>query len=55
MRAGHHLQAAVLNFKAGIPENYFLDGSWNLYWDEATDQIIHLLQYLVRLPEYQLT
>ncbi|MCB0528819.1 MAG: DUF1800 domain-containing protein [Saprospiraceae bacterium] len=50
-----HLQAAVLNFKAGIPENYFLDGSWNLYWDEATDQIIHLLQYLVRLPEYQLT
>ena len=50
-----HLQAAILNFKAGIPENYFLDGSWNLYWDEAPQQIINLLSYLIKLPEYQLT
>jgi hypothetical protein len=50
-----HLTAATLNFKAGIPENYFLDGSWNLYWDEAPDQIVNLLLYLIRLPEYQLT
>ena len=50
-----HLQAAVLHFKAGIPENYFLDGSWNLYWDEAPQQIVNLINFLVKLPEYQLT
>lgn len=50
-----HLQAAVINFKAGIPENYFQDGSWNLYWNEAPYQIVNLLYYLVRLPEFQLT
>jgi uncharacterized protein (DUF1800 family) len=50
-----HLQAAVINFKAGIPENYFQDGSWNLYWDEAPYQIVNLLYYLVKLPEFQLT
>lgn len=50
-----HLQAAIGYFKAGIPENYFLDGSWNLFWDEAPDQVFHMLLYLVKLPEYQLT
>jgi uncharacterized protein (DUF1800 family) len=49
-----HLQAAVGYFKAGIPANYFLDGSWNLYWDEAPEQILNLLRYLVKLPEFQL-
>ncbi len=50
-----HLTAAVAYFKSGIPENYFLDGSWNLYWDEAPYQIVNMLYYLVKLPEYQLT
>lgn len=50
-----HLQAAVINFKANIPENYFEDGSWNLYWDEAPYQIVNMLYYLVKLPEFQLT
>lgn len=50
-----HLQGAVVNFKAGIPENYYLDGSWNLYWDEAPYQIVNMLYYLVRLPEFQLS
>lgn len=50
-----YLQAAILNFKAGIPENYYDDGSWNLYWDEAPDQIVNLLYYLVRMPEFQLS
>lgn len=49
-----HLQAAVINFKAGIPENYYQDGSWNLYWDEAPYQVVNLLYYLVKLPEFQL-
>jgi len=50
-----HQLAAVTNFKANIPENYFQDGSWNLYWDEAPYQIVNMLYYLVRLPEFQLT
>jgi hypothetical protein len=50
-----YLQAAIVNFKAGIPENYFQDGSWNLYWDEAPDQVVNLLYFLVRMPEFQLT
>lgn len=50
-----NLQAAVINFKAGIPENYYLDGSWNLYWDEAPYQIVNMLYYLVKMPEFQLT
>jgi hypothetical protein len=50
-----HLQTAVLYFKANIPENYFTDGSWNLYWDSAPDQIVNLLYFLVKLPEFQLT
>lgn len=41
--------------KAGIPENYFDDGSWNLNWEEAPEQILNLLKYIVRLPEYQLS
>ena len=50
-----YLQAAVINFKANIPENYFTDGSWNLDWDEAPFQLVNLMNYLVKLPEYQLT
>jgi uncharacterized protein (DUF1800 family) len=50
-----HLQAAVAYFKSGVPENYYLDGSWNLYWGEAPLQVVNLLYYLVRLPEFQLT
>ncbi len=50
-----HLNAAIVYFKANIPENYFVDGTWNLYWAEAPYQITNMLYYLVRLPEYQLT
>jgi uncharacterized protein (DUF1800 family) len=50
-----HLQAAIGYFKSGIPENYFLDGSWNLFWDEVPEQILNLMKYLVKLPEFQLT
>jgi uncharacterized protein (DUF1800 family) len=47
-------QAAVVYFKSGIPENYFADGSWNLYWDEAPYQVVNMLYFLVRMPEFQL-
>jgi hypothetical protein len=50
-----YASAAVDYFKAGIPEGYFTDGSWNLSWDEVPDQIVNLLKYLARLPEFQLT
>lgn len=50
-----HQLGAIAYFKANIPENYFQDGSWNLYWDEAPYQIVNMLYYLVRLPEFQLT
>ncbi len=50
-----HQQAALAYFKSGIPENYYQDGSWSLYWDEAPYQMVNLLYYLIRLPEFQLT
>ncbi len=48
-----HLAVAVQYFKDGIPEHYFMEGSWSLDWDEAPKQVTNLLSYLVRLPEYQ--
>jgi uncharacterized protein (DUF1800 family) len=50
-----HRKAAVAYLKEGIPENYFQDGSWNLYWDEAPYQIFNCWNFLTRLPESQLT
>jgi hypothetical protein len=47
------LDAALLYFKSEVPENYFEDGSWNLYYDEVPDQVLSLLGYLTRLPEWQ--
>ena len=49
------IEVGTQYLKAGIPENYFDDGSWNLYWDEAPEQVLNLLKYIVRLPEYQLS
>ncbi len=50
-----HRLAAMNYLKEGIPENYFQDGTWNLYWDEAPNQIFNCWNYLIRLPESQLT
>ncbi|MEM9920398.1 MAG: DUF1800 domain-containing protein [Bacteroidota bacterium] len=49
-----HAQAALQYFKGEIPENYFEDGTWTLYFPEVPDQILNLLFYLMRLPEGQL-
>ncbi len=49
-----YLQAATAYFKSGIPENYFTNGTWSLDSSQVPDQIISLLQYLVRMPEFQL-
>ncbi|MBK9337844.1 MAG: DUF1800 domain-containing protein [Lewinellaceae bacterium] len=50
-----YLQAATAYFKSGVPENYFTGGIWSLDFGQAPGQIINLLQYLVRMPEFQLT
>ena len=41
-------------FKAGIPQNYYDSGSWNLNWDQAPYQIVLLLLHLTKTPEFQL-
>lgn len=48
------LETAVQYMKGEVPENYFMDGTWNLYFEEVPDQMINLLFYLTRLPEWQL-
>ncbi len=48
------LEVGVLFLKAGIPDNYFDDGSWNLSWGEAPDQLVNLLSYFIQIPEFQL-
>ncbi len=37
-----------------VPQNYYDEGLWNLDWQSAPWQIVHLLRHLVRLPEFQL-
>lgn len=48
------LQTAVQYFKGEVPENYFEDDQWNLYFPEAPYQVLNLLFFLTRLPEWQL-
>lgn len=45
---------ATTVLKWEIPQNYFDDGSWNLDWDTVPVQMAFLLQYIARLPEFQL-
>lgn len=47
-------QGATETFKFEVPQNYFDEGLWNLDWETAPVQVTLLLQYLSRLPEFQL-
>ena len=47
-------EGALRNFRGEIPGNYFDDGTWNMYFGEAADQVVNLLLYLIRQPEWQL-
>lgn len=49
-----NLETAVQYFKGELPDNYFDEGIWNLYFEEVPEQIVNLLFYLTRLPEWQL-
>lgn len=41
-------------FKYTIPQNYYDDGSWNLYWGEAPFQVVLLLIHILKMPEFQI-
>lgn len=41
-------------FKGDVPQNYFDDGVWDLYWADVPNQVRDLLYYIVRIPEFQL-
>ena len=45
---------AIDVFKGEVPENYYEEGLWDLYFDSVPDQVEGLLHYLVKLPEFQL-
>ena len=47
-------ERAYIVFKADIPENYYATGQWNLNWETVPYQVTLLLNYLNRLPEFQL-
>lgn len=47
-------ERATQVFKVDIPSNYFDEGSWNLNWDTIPWQMTSLLQYLIKVPEFQL-
>ena len=41
-------------FKYNIPENYFEEGIWSLYAQEAPYQMVLLLLHLIQIPEFQI-
>lgn len=47
-------ERAAIVFKSEVPENYYEDGSWSLYWESGPTQVALLIQYLIRQPDFQL-
>ncbi len=48
-------QDAIDVFKTdSIPCDYFTDGTWSLDFDRVPFQVVLLLNYIIRLPEFQL-
>jgi len=41
-------------FKYNIPENYYTDGIWSLYFEQAPYQVLLLLMHVTKMPEFQL-
>jgi uncharacterized protein (DUF1800 family) len=46
---------AMRIFKWEVPENYYANGEWNIFWPTISPQVAFLLQHMVRIPEFQLT
>lgn len=47
-------ERATTVFKWEVPQNYYDNGEWNLYWNEAPLQVGLLIRHISRLPEFQL-
>lgn len=47
--------AATAVLKWEVPQNYYDDGSWNLYWDTVPAQVALLMQHISRIPAFQLS
>ncbi len=41
-------------FKYNIPQNYYDNQQWSLYWDQAPYQVVLLLLHIIKMPEFQL-
>jgi len=54
LESDYYYDQLVQTFKWEVPENYFEDGSWNVYWDTLPAQAGFLLQQIIRSPEFQL-
>ncbi len=50
------VETAVNIFKAPVPANYFIDGTWSLDFElgVVSNQFINTMNYLVTLPEFNL-
>ena len=47
-------QAATDVFKHNLPENYYENQIWNLQYQSASYQVLLLMLYIIKLPEFQL-
>lgn len=41
-------------FKYNIPQNYYDNQLWDLYWDQVPYQVVLLLLHIIKMPEFQL-
>jgi len=50
----YRIEQALTYFTASVPQNYFDDGQWNLYWINVHQQVKNLLLFIVEQPEFEL-
>ena len=46
-------ETATDAMKGELPENYYTNGDWNLYWDSVSWQVALIFRHICRLPEFQ--
>ncbi|HMS29779.1 MAG TPA: DUF1800 family protein [Saprospiraceae bacterium] len=49
-----YIKQAIGVFKAPVPSNYFINGTWSLDYSAVPTQILNTLKYFVTIPEFQL-
>ena len=49
-----YIEQGIGIFKAGIPSNYYTNGTWSLDYSTVPNQCLNLMQFLSTLPEFQL-